>query len=541
MPNELRPIPDKLDRKRWVSYKEVYEDLPGKGQLPSDTFTQQRELTLFDDPRLRGRLLQWAGFSDKIISQVQSILENPLVPASKSLRTELEKTFNPFQKNFLKAMRIVALYEQPFASGGGNAVGGDPQVVTKEEVEAYAQDIVAHFPEKNCAQEMKGQMQVINGILGLLEYVATPVLRQTMEVGGSTYTILWDETIDSMPNRGGGLEKIAKVLCGATGSVEVTLDGKRMERAAKKFPDGTTYIVLSGREIESLNLPQGIHTLEILPSGASTGTGFQRIFTLFEPVKKEPPPPPPPEPVVVQQPVEPAPPPPQPDVPSVVKAPPPKEAPKPEETPIVLPPPGLELVTEETTGVKKVPPASITVSEKEKGKLPTIAEFKRVILTPSEYPLTAEYGIWPVNTRVLEECRELGQRGKYHIVYQRTGGCYPFAPRHYVIALWVEQEDSNLIKIEWRLVKHTTIEKGENKGKLTGPFAEVLNENLEKDGSLIMVKFNHGWWEYDREARKITYTLHTDPGGKAPVADGAVLAFPRKLLEEKWKIEGLNN
>jgi hypothetical protein len=159
----------------------------------------------------------------------------------------------------------------------------------------------------------------------------------------------------------------------------------------------------------------------------------------------------------------------------------------------------------------------------------SIAEFRDAILDADHYPLTGRFG----GILVLVECRLLDRRGNLYIIYQRTGGNLVVSPRQYVIGLSVAYETEDEIVIQWVGIKHELVD-----GVFRGPYAEALNQHASDH---IYPLYKKGRWIYNRPNHRITYELETDSGGFLPewaVQNGALLAYPRELLKEKWKIDG---
>lgn len=179
------------------SYRDLYQ-LTHTSAQPAETFRESQafsymdaslddqgahrafNLALFNNADARAFLLQQIGFSQADIVTVQTILQNPTTEESQRLKDGLEGHLTDLQRSIFRGMRIVAGYEQPSASGGGNVANpddrrdtGNPNIVSAYEIENNAGAAAGTFSGEEYRNEMKAQTRTINGILGLLEYVTT--------------------------------------------------------------------------------------------------------------------------------------------------------------------------------------------------------------------------------------------------------------------------------------------------------------------------------------------------------------------------------
>ena len=162
-----------------------------------------------------------------------------------------------------------------------------------------------------------------------------------------------------------------------------------------------------------------------------------------------------------------------------------------------------------------------------KGAAITPDAFAAAILDGDSYPMSASY----MGVDALEVCQTLERRDDGSaVVYQRTGGNFVVKSRHYVILLQVTELTATDARIEWDLVKHAG-----SAGAWQGPFASALNGSPDA----VYTPYNHGYWDYDQAAGTITYAVQSNPGGSVPewmVSEGAVMAFPLELLDQKWGV-----
>lgn len=165
---------------------------------------------------------------------------------------------------------------------------------------------------------------------------------------------------------------------------------------------------------------------------------------------------------------------------------------------------------------------TIDLSDADPATLPTTEEFRDVILDANNYPMDAKY--WGV--KVLLDCRSLGVEEGYHMTYQRTAPPPGGSARHYVVALKTSEFSSSKVRVGWNSISETDAQ---------ASYASIL----AADPDAVYTPFNEGYWEYDQAAKTITYSLAVDSGGNIPnwlVKEGALLAFPKKLLQDKWGI-----